>query len=167
MLSTNDLNDVRFSFDLLSYAETCKEIKEQGIIPDEHPTDDMIRRLRAIYDHVMKNYVSEPGDYTLKGVYLYRSSEQAGDLRNTFGYTQDIGNHEALIGLSYELLEYSDMKVFHDNVFIHELAHLTEWEHNETFQYRFNDLLFDYYFYNRIRTDARDRRRVNRHGWKM
>ena len=79
----------------------------------------------------------------------------------------DVENHEALIGLSYGLLEYSDMPIFHDTVFLHELAHLTEWEHNECFQNRFNDLEFDYYFYNRIRTDAKGPRKPNRKGWKM
>ena len=167
MFDLLDVNNLRFGEGLLTYAETCSRIKEQGILPDEHPSIAMISRVQEIYNRCMTHYISEPGDYTLKGVYIYRSSGQISDLKNTFGYTQDVGNHEALIGLSNELLEHSGMKVFHDIVFIHELAHLTAWEHNERFQYRFNDLEFDYCFYNRVRTDARDHRKINRHGWKM
>lgn len=163
----NDLNNVRFADGLLSYAETCRKIKEQGIIPDEHPSDDFIRRLREIYDRCMAHYIPYPEDYTLKGVFLFRASEQASNLKNYYGMLPDIGNNEAVIGLSREILEYSDMKVFHDLVFLHELAHLTECDHNERFQIRFSDLEFDYFFYNRVRTDARDHRKINRRKWKM
>ena len=161
------MGSIKLADNFWDYKETCEAIKKQGIFPDEHPSDNMMRRLRAIVDRCMAHYVPLPGDYTLKGVYLYRASRQTSDLRDTYGYTQDVYNHEALIGLSYELLEYSDMRAFHDTVFIHELAHLTVWPHDEGFQNRFNDLIFDYHFYNKVRTDARDRRKINRHGWKM
>lgn len=158
---------IKLANDFWSYSETCNRIKSFGVIPEEKPSNDMIRRLRYIVDRCMEHYSPASDDYILRGVYLYREQDQAGDLRQTYGYTQDVGNHEALIGLSYGLIEYRDMPVFHDLVFIHELAHLTKLEHNDRFQDRFNDLEFDYYFYRRIRTDGKGPRKLNRHGWKM
>ena len=153
--------------DFWTYQKTCDIIKSFGVIPEEKPPEKILRRLQNIVDRCLLHYKPLPDDFTLKGVYIYREREQAGDSRYTYGNTQQVSDNEALIGLSLELLEYNDMSVFHDLVFVHELAHLTEWEHNEYFQDRFNDLEFDYYFYNRVRVDSKDFRKVNRKGWKM
>lgn len=156
----------KFQDNFLSYEETCSTVKRFGVVPEENPSPDMIRKIRTIIDRCLSHYVPLSGDFKLKGVFLYREEKQAGDLRQTYGYSLEVGEGIAFIGLSCGLLEY-DMPVFHEVVFLHELAHLTEWEHNEVFQNRFNELEFDYFFYNKVRLDSRAQPKPNRAGWKM
>lgn len=153
--------------DFWSYAKTCKEIKKYGVIPEEHPSNDMIDKLQTIISRCMKNYTPEDGELTLKGCYLYRETEQPADLKQTFGYTQDVENGEALIGLSYSLMTMPGMDVFDDLVFLHECSHLAQMNHGEEFQNRFNTVEFDYYFYNNVHLDARTRHIAKGRGWKM
>ena len=153
--------------DFYSYKETCKKIKKFGVLPEEHPSPEMMDKLQKIIKRCMKNYTPADGELSLRGIYLYRETEQVPDLQCTFGYTEDIENGEALIGLSYSLLSYAGMDVFHDLVFLHECSHLAEMNHGEDFQNRFNEVEFDYYFFNNVHLDARTRHIAKGRGWKM
>ena len=150
-----------------SYSETCQAIKRYGVQPEQNPAEHLIQRVQKIINRCLSYYQPEAGELELKGVYLYREQDQPADLKNTYGNTQDIGNGEAVIGLSYGLLQY-DMPVFHDLVFLHECCHLAEMTHGEDFQNRFNNVEFDYYFYHNIHTDGQGTQpKPRRKGWKM
>lgn len=152
--------------DFLSYKDTCEAIKRFGVVPEENPAEHLIQRVQALITRCMEHYVPRPKELILRGVYLYRENEQAADLRDTFGYTLDINGNDALIGLSYGLLQYQ-MPVFHDLVFLHECCHLAEMNHGEEFQNRFNEVAFDYYFYHDVRMDSTAVPKPKRKGWKM
>ena len=153
--------------DFWSYAETCEAIKKYGVEPETNPAEHLKKRVQEIIDRCLIRYQPERGELKLRGVFLYREQDQPADLKQTFGYTQDVENGEAIIGLSYGLLQY-DMPVFHDLVFLHECCHLAEMNHGEDFQNRFNEVEFNYYFYHDIRMDGRgSQRKPSRTGWKM
>ena len=153
--------------DFWSYEETCKAIKKFGMQPEQEPDDHQIQQVQEIIERCLKSYWPEPGELKLKGVYIYREREQPAGAKESYGITHDIGNGQAIIGLSTGLLKYN-MPVFHDLVFLHECCHFIEIEHNEKFQDRFNQVEFDYYFYNDIRMDGTGARpKPNRKGWKM
>lgn len=156
----------KFKDGFLSYEETCATVKRFGVVPVENPSSDMVRKICAIIDKCLSHYKSLFNERKLKGIFLYREEEQAGDLRKTYGCCMEVGEGVAVIGLCYGILEYN-MPVFHDIVFLHELAHLSVWSHNEAFQACFNDLEFDYFFYNRVRLDSKAQPKPYRAGWKM
>lgn len=153
--------------DFWSYAETCTAIKKFGVQPEPNPAEHMKQRVQEIIDRCLTRYRPAAGELELKGIFLYREQDQPGDLKQTFGHTQDIDNGQAIIGLSYGLFQY-DMPVFHDLVFLHECCHLAEMDHGEEFQNRFNEVEFDYYFYHDIHMDGKEARaKPNRKGWTM
>lgn len=153
--------------DFLTYAQTCAKIKEFGVFPEMNPPEHIIQRVQEIITRCMVHYRPAPGELQLCGVYVYREEEQAGDLRQTFGVAYDVGHGQALIGLSFGLLQYN-MPVYFDIIFLHECSHLHVMEHNEEFENRFNELEFDYFFYNNLHTDGRGtQRKPLRKGWKM
>ncbi len=154
--------------DFVSYKATCKAAKKFGIKPEENPREDYVERLQGIIERCLRVYLPTKGELKLIGVYLYKDWEQEADLQNTFGYTPQVTEDYAIIGISYSLLAY-EMPAFQDLVFLHECCHLYERSHGERFQTRFNDVMFDYYYQHEIRMDGKRAtvKKPDRKGWKM
>lgn len=154
--------------DFASYKDTCRAAKIFGVKPEENPREDYVERLQGIIERCLRGYVPAGGELKLIGVYLYKDWEQEADLQNTYGFTLQVAEDYAIIGISYSLLTY-EMPVFHDLVFLHECCHLYEMSHGERFQNRFNEVEFDYYFQHDVRMDGRKAtvRKPARKGWKM
>lgn len=148
-----------------SYSEVCKVAKMFGYVPEENPPEAKIQKLKQIINRCLLHYRPVPGELELVGVYLYREEYQPAGYDCTYGITQDIGGGKAIICLSLGLLSYN-MPVFHDLVFLHECCHLYAMNHGERFQDRFNEVEFDYYFYNEARFDGAIPK-PKRKGWKM
>ena len=152
--------------DFLTYGETCAIARKFDIIPIEDLPENRKAQMQKIITRCLKHYTPEPGELVLIGVYLYDENKQAEDLQLTYGNTQQVTDEKAIIGLSESLLS-QNMPVFHDVVFLHETGHLAEMNHGEDFQNRFNEIEYDYYFYNNIRADGGKMPKPDRKGWKM
>lgn len=156
--------------DFYTYQKTCEIAERHDMVALKEPPSKLMARLQKLITDVMPTFFSENGE--LKGVYIYRASEQTEDNQNTFGITHRISEDGYIIGLAIELFEenvYALLRL----VFIHECAHIDtlggKEPHGERFQTRFNELITTYYRAHHTRIDGDSDliplRKIK--GWKM
>ena len=152
--------------DFLTYGETCAVAEAFGIVPIEEPSEIRRKQIQGIISRCMMHYVPASGESKLLGVYLYKDWEQAEEFQNTYGFALEVTADGCIIGLSESLFD-CDIQVHHDLVFLHETAHLSEMNHGDEFQLRYNRLEFDYLYYNHVHMDGGKMPKPDRKGWKM
>lgn len=136
----------------MNYKEICDIAKNEGMKPDYAASSASIDRLKEAELVCLRCYSALPEDAEFIGSYLYHQSEQPGDAKFWDAVCTITKDGKAVIGVSHELMNCGS-KEFAEIVFLHELAHLTEIEHNEDFMNRFNEFEYEYFMRNR-RTDG-------------
>lgn len=144
-------------YNRLTYAESAALAGRSALFPERTPSAAAVERLHAVADYCARFYQPSPGEADLVGLFLFRQRDQAGEDRNTMGlcHVDDSGN--AVIGLSIETLQNEPFELY-CYIFFHELAHLTEIEHNDAFTERLNSIMV-LYFNRDTRMDSREKRR--------
>lgn len=132
----------------MNYKEICEIAKKEGMIPDFNASSKNIDKLKKIETVCFQCYDKCPNDAEYLGAFLYHQSGQPSVYINADAICCINDDGAAVIGVSYELLNCGS-KEFCEVVFIHEMAHLTEIEHNETFMDRYNQLEYEYFMRNR------------------
>lgn len=132
----------------MKYKEICEIAKKEGMKPDYAASSSSIDRLKEAELVCLRCYSALPEDAEYIGSYLYYQSEQSGDAKYWDDVCAVTKDGKAVIGVSHELMNCGS-KEFIQIVFLHELAHLTEIEHNEKFMDRFNELEYEYFMRNR------------------
>ena len=132
----------------MNYKEICEIAKKEGMKPDYAASSASIDRLKEMELVCLRCYSALPEDAEFIGSYLYYQSEQSGDAKFWDAVCTVTKDGRAVIGVSHELMNCGS-KEFCEIVFLHELAHLTEIEHNEDFMDRFNELEYEYFMRNR------------------
>ena len=132
----------------MKYKEICEIAKKEGMKPDYAASSASIDRLKETELVCLRCYSALPEDAEFIGSYLYYQSEQSGDAKFWDAVCTVMKDGRAVIGVSHELMNCGS-KEFCEIVFLHELAHLTEIEHNEDFMDRFNELEYEYFMRNR------------------
>ncbi len=138
----------------MNYKEICEIAKNEGLMPDCNASSESIDRLKETELVCLRCYSALPEDAEYIGSYLYYQSEQPGDAKYWDAVCAVTKDGKAVIGVSHELMRCGS-KEFIQIVFLHELAHLTEIEHNEKFMDRFNELEYEYFMRNRRADGAR------------
>lgn len=124
-------------------------------IPLSDVDESLKKKLAETVARVMQSYLPEKGERKLRGIFLYSNSMQDKYLSNSFGVCLPIGKKDALIGITTQLLA-DESEILRDLVFLHEMAHLTEIEHNERFMDRNNTLMVAYFTEHKTRLDSVD-----------
>ncbi len=149
----------------MNYKEICDIAKKEGMKPDYAASSASVDRLKEVEKVCLRCYYASPDDAELIGSYLFYQSEQSGEAKHWDAVCNLTEGGKAIIGVSHELMNCGS-KEFCEIVYLHELAHLTEIEHNERFMEIFNELEYEYFIRNR-RTDGagpyRSRRKA--HKW--
>lgn len=145
----------------LTYAEGIPFAEQSPLVVEHSPSDVLMQRLYKVADYCSGFYAEERGDADLVGLFIFNQSEQAGADRDTFGLChigKPTGSNEekGIIGLSAELLRSEPFEL-QCYVFLHELAHLTDIDHNDKFTERLNGFMRAYCSRNE-RMDGRARR---------
>lgn len=128
----------------MNYETICRIAKKEGVMPDCNVSSKNIDVLKGIETVCLKCYHKRPEDAEFIGSYFYYQSEQPGGLKYADAVCSITEDNRAVIGVSHELMNCGS-KQFCEIVFLHELAHLTEIEHNENFMDRFNELEYEYF----------------------
>ena len=133
-------------FTLWSYQKTA-EIAEHlsEAKPLKNPDKGLLQKMHEVVSKCLRHYEPMERDLQLRGVYLFSCSEQKTDAgKYSFARITTIDDTDAIIGLSQELLTLTRAG-FPEIVFYHELSHLTVVEHNELFNLRLNQVMYDAY----------------------
>ncbi len=146
----------------LSYEEAAQEARNSILTPEAQPSAGSLKKLYEVADFCERFYFESPGDADLVGLFLFSQREQPGIDKNTAGLChiwmdEATGERDGIIGLSVELLKGEPVE-YAQFVFMHELAHLTDIEHNDRFQEKFNSIMVGY-FTRTARADSLTRRR--------
>ena len=145
---------------MFDYSETCRIAKQYGIFPEIKPSAALLNQLYNVVDDCLTGYIPAPGEDQISGVFVYDDGKQPADVRGSFAYCFETTPGCALIGLSTELLK-ANMPQFARHVFLHELAHLADFNagHGEKFQDRANEVYLCYYCTHEgdnVRSDGRE-----------
>lgn len=132
----------------MNYKDICEIAKKEGLKPDYAASSASIDRLKEAELVCLRCYSALPEDAEYIGSYLYHQSEQSGEAKFWDAVCTVTKDGRAVIGVSHELMNCGS-KEFVQIVFLHELAHLTEIEHNEAFMDRYNELEYEYFMRNR------------------
>ena len=161
----------------MTYSETCKKAKQDGIVAVEKPSEEQLRQVQAALNRMAPIYsqlivdTAENGQKAplrLRGLFIYDESKQSADLRGTFGVSVPLDNgSDAIIGLSMTLLDLNTPS-FTAYVLGHEMCHLcSDSGHGEAFQSFLNEMTRLFFMQN-VRMDAAGARLKNLvKGWKM
>lgn len=150
---------------LKGYADSCALYMQSGFKPQIEPTRAQCERLERVAGLVLPSYIPAADDSPLAGLVVYNPIEQAGSTRYSWAHIVCDGE-KAVIGMSTDALNL-DMLGFHAFLLSHELAHLSAWEHDETFTIRQTQIFFDFCYKHKIRMDGVAIPKLKHKGWTI
>lgn len=143
-------------YNRLTYEDSSALAARSTLFPERTPSDTMVKQLHAVADYCARFYQPSPYDADLVGLFLFRQRDQAGEGKNTMGLCYVDGSGNAVIGMSIEAIQNEPFELC-CYIFLHELAHLTDTEHNDAFTGRLNGFMM-LYFNRDTRMDSRAKR---------